>query len=83
MSTFMFKFDRSFFENVSPDQAVPSITIAVTPQPDWDNFVECAEQLIAELGGVVKAEDYGMDRHQFDFERNGSRYLLQYEHVIA
>jgi len=54
--------------------------ISISPEPDWDDFSEFAAQFIADIGAEVRAEDYGMDRHQVDYELNGERYLLHYEH---
>jgi hypothetical protein len=81
---FEFNFDQQFFENEKLDDSQIDVGavlhIEVSPKPDWDNFKACAEQFIAVIEAEIKAVDYGMDRHQVDFELIGSRYLLQYEH---
>ncbi|GAB2999321.1 DUF3630 family protein [Psychrosphaera aestuarii] len=54
--------------------------LSISPEPDWDDFKEFAAQFVADVGADVRAEDYGMDRHQVDYELNGERFLLHYEH---
>lgn len=54
--------------------------ISIQPVPDWDDFEVFAAQLMRDLGADIKSTDYGMDRHQVDYELDGARYLLHYEH---
>ncbi len=54
--------------------------LKITPEPDWDDFKDFVAQFMSEQGAEIKASDYGMDRHQIDYELDGKRFLMHYEH---
>lgn len=68
------------FKVMAPETREPIQHVRVEPAPDWDDFKEFVEQYIESTGAEIKVADYGMDRHQIDYELDGERYLMHYEH---
>lgn len=77
--TYSVQYDPQFFVP-EPSDLEDVMELQVSPQPDWDDFKLFVDWFLQEIEGELKVADYGMDRHQVDFEKAGLRYLLNYEH---
>lgn len=58
----------------------PIAIVEVTPLPDWEEFSDFVDYFIANEEANVIEQDYGMDRHQIRYRKNGHQYILQFEH---
>lgn len=72
--------NRFSFKVLPPETQEKVQHVSVSPIPDWDDFKEFAQEFIEAEGAEIKATDYGMDRHQIDYEKEGKRFHLHYEH---
>lgn len=68
------------FKILAPETKEQTQHVIVSPAPDWDDFKAFSEQFIEHQGATVISTDYGMDRHQVDYELEGKRFRLNYEH---